>query len=218
MDITVGLLPRDVAVVQRTLGDGDRQQCSLFVHSSRTDLPTPENDRAADHLPGARLPVVELQASDGRWIGLDSLVARSVVFVYPGIGGPGDEDLLEKWMALPGASGCTLEACGFRDGFGELQAEGVQVFGLSSQSNACQREHVREHGLPYPLLSDPSFRLRETLGLPTFQFHGTCYFKRLTMIIAEMMIEAALYPVFPPREAATQALGWLHQHPRGATA
>jgi peroxiredoxin len=76
-------------------------------------------------------------------------------------------------VQIPGASGCTLEAYAFRDGFGELESEGVQVFGLSSQSNASQREHVREHGLPYPLLSDPSYQLRETLGLPTFRSTGS---------------------------------------------
>jgi hypothetical protein len=49
--------------------------------------------------------------------------------------------------------------------------------------------------------------------LPTFDFHGRRYFKRLTLIVIDATIEAALYPVFPPERAAGQALGWLGERP-----
>jgi peroxiredoxin len=91
-----------------------------------------------------------------------------VVFVYPGIGGPDHHDLLEEWTAIPGAWGCTPR---FRDEVVEFQAEGVQVFGLSTQSPSSQLEHVRELRLSFPLLSDESLRLSEGLALPTFDFH-----------------------------------------------
>jgi peroxiredoxin len=146
-------------------------------------LTAPEDDGAADHLSGCRVPSIELPASDGRRIHLDEFGARIVVFVYPGIGGPGRDDLLEAWTALPGARGCTPEACGFRDELTEFRAEGVEVFGLSSQSSSSQREHAQQLELPYPLLSDESLRLREALGLPSFDFHGRRYFKRLTLIV-----------------------------------
>jgi peroxiredoxin len=51
------------------------------------------------------------------------------------------------------------------------------------------------------------------LGLPTFDFHGKVYFKRITLIVSEGRIEAALYPVFPPDKAADQALAWLAENP-----
>jgi peroxiredoxin len=183
---------------------------------SRSDgrLTAPEDDGAADHLSGCRVPSIELPASDGRRIHLDEFGARIVVFVYPGIGGPGRDDLLEAWTALPGARGCTPEACGFRDELTEFRAEGVEVFGLSSQSSSSQREHAQQLELPYPLLSDESLRLREALGLPSFDFHGRRYFKRLTLIVNNAIIEAALYPVFPPEQGAAHALEWLRQQPR----
>src|SRR5439155_133305 len=74
---------------------------------------------------------------------------------------------------------------------------------------ADQVEHARELKLPYPLLSDESLQLSEALGLPTFEFHGRLFYKRLTLIAAEGTIEAALYPVFPPDDAAAQVLDWL---------
>ena len=66
----------------------------------------------------------------------DGARARSVLFVYPGIGGPGDDDLLDEWTAIPGARGCTPEACSVRDSLAEFRVHGVDVFGLSAQSNA----------------------------------------------------------------------------------
>ena len=174
----------------------------------------PEDDGAADHLPGSRLPAIKLPATDDRRIGLDELAMRSVLFVYPAIGGPDREDLLAEWTALPGARGCTPEACSFRDELAAFEAEGLQVFGLSSQSTASQRAHVQELALPYPLISDESLQLSEALGLPTFDFQGLRYFRRLTLVVADAIVEAALYPVFPPDEGAAQALRWLRQHPR----
>ena len=183
---------------------------------SSIDLPAPEDDGAADHLPGAPLPGIELPATDGRRIRLDELPPRAVVFVYPAIGGPGREELLDEWTAIPGARGCTPEACSFRDELGGFEAQGFAVFGLSSQSSSSQRQHVEELPLPYPLLSDEQLRLSASPGLPTFDFQGCRYFKRLTLVVVEAIIEAALYPVFPPDRGAAQALAWLREHPHAA--
>ena len=171
-----------------------------------SELPVPEDDGAADHLPGARLPPIELPATDGSVVVLDSLSGMTVVFVYPAIGGP-NGGLLEEWTAIPGARGCTPEACSFRDELAWFRAAGADVLGLSSEPAARQRESVDELHLPYPLLSDEELRLVDLL--PTFEFHDATYYKRLTLIAADETIEAALYPVFPPEGAAQQALSWI---------
>jgi peroxiredoxin len=179
----------------------------------RVELPAPDDDGAADHLGGIPLPSIELPASDRDHRRLDQLPTRSVLFVYPSIGGPGRDDLLGEWTAIPGARGCTPEACGFRDELSAFRAVGAEVFGLSSQSSTDQAGHVKELGLPYPLLSDESLQLSKALELPTFEFHGRRFYKRLTLIAAEGTIEGILYPVFPPEDAAAQALDWLNRHP-----
>jgi peroxiredoxin len=178
-----------------------------------TALPAPADDGAADHLPGRCLPAVELPASDGRLVRLDELPARSVVFVYPSMGGPGAEELLDQWTAIPGARGCTPEACSFRDELTGFLAAGFDVFGLSSQTSVSQREHVDRLALPYPLLSDETLALAHELGLPTFEFHGKRFLRRLTLVIVDAVIAAALYPVFPPDHAASHALAWISEHP-----
>lgn len=147
---------------------------------------------------------------------MDRLPTRSVVFVYPGIGGHlGHDARLEEWTAVPGARGCTAEACSFRDELAGFESSAAALFGLSSESTARQREHAGALALPYPLLSDPDFQLETKLGLPTFEFEGVRYFKRLTLVVAEGSVEAALYPVFPPDQAAVQALRWLSEQRRG---
>jgi peroxiredoxin len=177
-------------------------------------LPVPEDDGAADHLPGTPMPQLELPATTGPRVRLDSLIAPVVIFVHPNIGGI-DAELLAEWTAVPGARGCTPEACSFRDERRGFRAAGADLMGLSSQPPAAQREAVSELQLPYPLLSDEKLELARRLPLPTFEFHGRTYFRRLTLIVRDAAIQAALYPVFPPDQAARQALGWLTAHSRG---
>jgi peroxiredoxin len=182
------------------------------VHGPTLELPEPHDDGAADHLPGRRLPAIELPATDHRALRLDALPRRSVIFVHPAIGGPGRDDQLDDWTAIPGARGCTPEACGFRDELDAFRAAGVGVLGLSGQDSQSQRENAAELGLRYPLVSDETLRLAEEPALPTFEFDGRRYYRRLTLIVDEGAIEAALYPVFPPDQAAAQALAWLAEH------
>jgi peroxiredoxin len=139
---------------------------------------------------------------------LASIEDSAVVFVHPSIGGI-DDSRLSAWTQIPGARGCTQEACDFRDRIGELRSEGVEVIGLSGQPPAEQEEAVRRLGLPYPLLADERLELARNPGLPTFEFDGRAYYRRVTLVISRGRIEAALYPVFPPDRAAEQALAWL---------
>jgi hypothetical protein len=50
------------------------------------DLPAPEDDGAARHLAGMRLPEVALQATDGTQVDLAKLAGRTVVYIYPRTG------------------------------------------------------------------------------------------------------------------------------------
>lgn len=71
-----------------------------------------------------------------------------------------DTDLPEGWHTIPGARGCTSEACDFRDHHDDLRAAGVtHVFGLSSQETACREEVADRLRLPFRMLSDPDHRL-----------------------------------------------------------
>ncbi|WP_262702474.1 MULTISPECIES: MerR family transcriptional regulator [Streptomyces] len=178
------------------------------------DLPAPTDNGAADHLPGTQVPPISLLNTAGKEIRLDALgPRRTVIYIYPLTGRPGT-DLPEGWNSIPGARGCTPEACGFRDHFQDLLEAGAgRVYGLSSQDTDYQNEVVERLGLPFDMLSDPALGLADTLGLPTFEAGGTRLFKRLTLVIRHGEIEHAFHPVFPPDEHAQQILTWLRENP-----
>jgi peroxiredoxin len=179
------------------------------------DLPVPTDDGAADHLPGWRMPALRLSSTAGEIVALDALgPGRTILYVYPMTGRPGVE-LPEGWDAIPGARGCTTEACDFRDHHAELREAGAErVFGLSSQDSDYQGEAVERLRLPFAMLSDPELRLAETLGLPTFHAGGHPLYTRLTLAIRDGAVEHAFYPVFPPNEHAREVLAWLRGRAR----
>jgi peroxiredoxin len=172
------------------------------------DLPVPEDDGAAAHLRGVPLPPLPLAATDGTSVRLDELPGISVVFAYPRTGRPGEESPGgdANWNAIPGARGCTPEACSFRDERARFSAVGARVFGLSTQDTEYQREAVERLHLPYPLLSDEDLRFTRALDLPTFEVEGMTLIRRLTLIVVEGRIEDLVYPVFPPDRGAELAL------------
>jgi peroxiredoxin len=172
------------------------------------DLPVPRDDGAADHLRGMLLPAVGLPATDGTVVRLDELPGRSVVFAYPRTGRPGEEPPGGEagWNAIPGARGCTPEACSFRDEIDRFRELGVRVFGVSTQDTEYQREAVERLRLSYPLLSDERLELTRALRLPTFEVEGMTLMRRLTLIVVEGRIEDVVYPVFPPDRGAALAL------------
>lgn len=178
------------------------------------NLPVPEDDGAADHLRGQRVPHLSLPATSGESVTLDQLGAgRTVVYVYPLTGSP-DVDLPEGWDHIPGARGCTTEACDFRDHHRQLlDAGAIRVFGLSSQDSDYQRAVVDRLRLPFVMVADTGLHLADLLGLPTFTAGGMTLFKRLTLVIEAGTVEHVFYPIFPPNEHAQQVLAWLHSHP-----
>jgi peroxiredoxin len=178
------------------------------------DLPAPVDDGAAAHLTGAAMPEVALTATDNRTVDLAALgTGTTIVYAYPMTGRPG-VDLPEGWDEIPGARGCTPEACAFRDHFADLQAAGAEaVFGLSSQDTDYQREVVQRLRLPFPMLSDPQLKLAGALGLPTFQAAGMELYRRLTLVIEDGRVAHVFYPVFPPDGHAAEVLAWLRDHP-----
>jgi len=181
-------------------------------------LPVPEDDGAADHLPGMSMPELTLATSAGASVELQALPAgRTIVYLYPLTGRPG-VDLPEGWDAIPGARGCSTEACDFRDHFADLRDAGAAaVYGMSSQSPEYQAEVVDRLGLPFPMISDEGMLLPDALRLPTFAAEGhERLYSRLTLVVRDGSIEHVFYPIFPPNTHAQQVLAWLREHPAEA--
>lgn len=96
--------------------------------------PAPEFD-----LPDAEGSRFQLSALKGKWV---------VLYFYPRDNTPG----------------CTKEACGFRDAYGQYQAEDVVVLGVSADDAKAHSKFIAKHQLPFPLLIDDGGKVAETYG------------------------------------------------------
>jgi len=173
------------------------------------DIPAPQDDGGARHLTGLKLPPVALVATDGSQVDLSKLAGRTVVYIYPRTGVPGQAPP-DGWDAIPGARGCTPQSCSFRDHFAELKRLGVaHLFGLSTQDSAYQREAAERLHLPFPVLSDESLALARAIRLPTFTVAGMTLHKRMALVIDDGVIGKVFYPVFPPDKNAEDVIAWL---------
>jgi peroxiredoxin len=179
------------------------------------DLPVPVDDGACRHLIGLAIPPVALASTADRLVRLDEPYSgATVIFCYPRMGRP-DQDPLggwEVWNAIPGARGCTPQACAYRDHYLQLQTLQARVFGVSTQAAADQREAVERLRLPFELLSDAELTLTRALSLPSFEHAGLTLLKRLTLIVEGGRIAVCFYPVFPSSADAPRALTWLRAH------
>lgn len=175
------------------------------------DLPVPVDDGATDHLVGVELPALTLESHTGSSVNLSQLSGWSVLYAYPMSGRPGVE-LPSGWNQIPGARGCTPQACSMRDSYREFLQRGCHVYGVSTQSSEYQAELAARIHLPYPLLSDYQYRLVDALNLPTFLVDGRRLVKRLTMVIEDRIIRHVFYPVFPPDAGVQPVLDWLDSH------
>ena len=172
-------------------------------------LPHPEDDGAAAHLKGMHIPSVDLPSTSGICVDLAALKGTTVVYIYPLTGRP-DRPLPAGWDMIPGARGCTPQSCAFRDHFQELRDLGVdQVYGLSVQETAYQKEAAARLHLPFALLSDAEFTLTQALRLPSFETAGMRVLKRMSFILRDGYIDDVLYPVFPPDKNAPLVIAQL---------
>lgn len=178
-------------------------------------IPPPANDGAMDHVADARVPDVELAATDGSRVSLAKLTGRVIVFAYPRTGVPGQPALVADWDEIPGARGCTPQSCAFRDLHKALITAGAAgVYGLSTQDTAFQREAAERLHLPFPLLSDEGLALAAAMRLPTMDVAGLTLLKRFALVIDDGRVNKAFYPVFPPDRNAGDVLAWLEANPR----
>jgi thioredoxin-dependent peroxiredoxin len=101
---------------------------------------------------GDRAPLISLTDADGVQRRSDQLNGRALVlFFYPKDDTPG----------------CTAEACAFRDSYADLQALGVEVWGVSGDDAVSHRRFAARHRLPFPLLVDQGNQLRQAFGVPS---------------------------------------------------
>ncbi|HVU10573.1 MAG TPA: thioredoxin-dependent thiol peroxidase [Phototrophicaceae bacterium] len=98
---------------------------------------------------GELAPDFTLVNQDNQTVHLSDYRGKKVVmFAYP----------------AAGTSGCTTQACGFRDQFPKLEAKNVVVLGISPDKPADQLKWKQKEGLQYDLLCDLDHHVLEQWG------------------------------------------------------
>ncbi len=147
-------------------------------------------------LRGTRLPELQLPDYDGE--SRDPVAAHTpytVLYCFPGAYARPDA-YPPGWAGIPGAPGCTLESCTYRDQLAEFTAAGATVHGVSAQRPDEQRAFADKERLRFPLLSDADLTLTAALRLPTFRVAGISRLKRLTLVVdQDRKIREVLYPI-----------------------
>jgi peroxiredoxin Q/BCP len=99
---------------------------------------------------GDRAPAFALPTDDGSTVSLAGLKGKKVVLYFY----PKDD-----------TSGCTTQACEFRDSWHAVQAAGAVVLGVSPDGAGSHAKFKRKYELPFPLLADEDHAVAEAYGV-----------------------------------------------------
>lgn len=121
---------------------------------------------------GRPAPDFSLTSDSGEVVSLSQLRGRPVVlYFYPRDDTPG----------------CTAQACGIRDAWGEFEQAGAVVLGVSTDGEASHAKFKQKYGLPFTLLADPDHEVSELYGVwGERKLYGKTYMgvERSTFVIA----------------------------------
>ena len=122
---------------------------------------------------GAQAPDFVLTSDTGESVRLSDLKGKQVVmYFYPKDDTPG----------------CTTQACGIRDVYGEFQREGAVVLGISPDDESSHVKFKDKYNLPFSLLADVGHKVADEYGVWTEKnYAGRKYMgvERSTFVIAE---------------------------------
>ena len=100
---------------------------------------------------GDKMPSFEVMDQDGKMVSSEEFVGngkKTIIYFYP----------------KDNTSGCTAEACSFRDNYAALTAAGYNVVGVSKDSVKSHTGFRARYELPFRLLADTSTRMLQDFG------------------------------------------------------
>jgi thioredoxin-dependent peroxiredoxin len=143
---------------------------------------------------GAEAPDFSTTDQNGKKVSLKDYRGRKVVlYFYPKDDTPG----------------CTKEACAFRDSFGKFKTLGIEILGVSVDSEKSHKSFAEKYALPFTLLADPDKKIVQAYGawgekaLYGKKYMGT---HRVTYLIDESGRIASVFPKVKPEEHADEIL------------
>jgi peroxiredoxin Q/BCP len=143
---------------------------------------------------GSKAPSFSLRSDAGDTINLDDFKGRKVVLYFY----PKDD-----------TSGCTVEACEFRDSWAAVKRTGAALFGISPDGVESHQKFKRKYDLPFPLLADTDHAVAERYGAwGEKSMYGRKYqgILRTTFVIDEAGRIAKVFEKVKPRGHAKEVL------------
>jgi len=139
---------------------------------------------------GDSAPDFTLRSDAGDEVTLSSLRGRPVVlYFYPKDDTPG----------------CTTQACGIRDAYGEFERAGAVVLGISPDDERSHEKFKQKYDLPFTLLADPDHAVAEQYGVwGEKSYQGRTYLgvMRSTFVVdADGVIRRVMHDVKPATHA-----------------
>ena len=102
--------------------------------------------------------------------------------------------------------GCTTEACNFRDNFDDYNSKGIEVIGVSVDSESSHKKFVEKYDLPFVLAADTSKEISKK-----YHVLGVGTAKRVTFIINKEGKIAHIYQKVSPKEHANEVIGKIKE-------
>ncbi|GAB4332918.1 MAG: thioredoxin-dependent thiol peroxidase [Calditrichia bacterium] len=121
----------------------------------------------------------------------------------------GQKDIVLYFYPKDNTSGCTMEACSFRDNLTEFNKLDAVVLGVSPDSVKSHQNFKKKHELNFPLLSDPEHKVAEMYGAwGEKSMYGRKYMGiiRSTFIIGKDGVIKKVYPKVKAAGHAEQVL------------
>ena len=104
---------------------------------------------------GATAPDVTGLDPDGNLVTFHDIYAKGITLVY--------------FYPKAGTPGCTAEACSLRDSYDKLQAQGLQIIGVSRDTGEAQKKFIADYKLPFTLIADADGTVAQAFGVPMIQ-------------------------------------------------
>jgi len=180
--------------------------------SDNSNTSIPDNYSYINTLKNKNFPNVSLPNQDGHLLNLYRLdTFRMVLYFYPMTGRP-DRPLPNNWNKIPGAKGCTIQTCLFRDNYDDIIGLNAVPIGISAQDVDDNKEMTTRLKVPYDILSDEKLELSTELNIPTFSVDSKIYLKRITLIVEKNIIKKVFYPINRVDKHIEEILKWLQEN------
>ncbi len=132
--------------------------------------------------PGDKAPAFSLPTASGDTVSLKDFKGKKVILYFY----PKDD-----------TSGCTKEACSFRDNISVIKKKGAVVIGVSIDSVESHKKFADKYDLPFTLISDAEKKMVTTYGVwKEKSMYGRKYMgiERTTFLIDEKGIISHIFP------------------------